>query len=361
VSSSPLASHCSAMILAAGHGTRLEPLTSNRAKCVVPFLNRPLLDYTLDWLRRCGFRHAAINVHHQAGTIEGRYGDEAFGIGLTYSREETLLGTAGGPRAILDQLGDRVLIVNGDVATTLALGPLWAHHTDAGALATMALHCGAGAADYPALEIDADGRVTRIPGVDSGGEEEEAQRGTAAGCFTGIHVVERAVLELVPEQRSCGIVDPVYGELMVHDLPLHALVVPGSWYEVGTVGRYLACQLEALRREDFPLAFEGYRRQAVGGFLRRSVGVERAGLRPPYLLDEGVRVEAGALVEGLIAGARAHVGPGATVRDSVLLEDAWVSTGARLQRCVVLEGAVVPPGTELADQVIAPEAADRAG
>ena len=360
MSHSPLSSHCSAMILAAGYGTRLEPLTANRAKGVVPFLNRPLLDYSLDWLRRCGFGHALINLHHQAHTIEGLYGDEAFGIRLTYSHEEALLGTAGGPRAVLDRLGDRVLIVNGDVAMTLAPGPLWEHHKAAGALATMALHCGAGAACYPAIEIDDEGRVTRIPGVETAGLEE-LSGGVAAGCFTGIHIVERAVIELVPERRFCGMVDPIYGELMAEELSLHALVVPGSWYEIGTVGRYVSCQLEALRREDFSLAFEGYRRRAVGCFLRRSVSVERAGLRAPYLLDEGVRIEAGALVEGVIAGERAHVGPGATVRDSVLLPDASISTGARVERCVVLEGAIVPPGAGISDEVIGPEAAERAG
>ncbi len=360
MSRSPLAADCSVMILAAGHGTRLEPLTANRAKGVVPFLNRPLLDYTLDWLRRCGFDEVVINLHHQAHTIEGLYGGEALGIRLTYSYEEALLGTAGGPRAVLDRLGARVLIVNGDVATTLAPGPLWQHHAAAGALATMALHCGAGAADYPAIEIDDEGRVTRIPGVDVRGLEDSPD-GVAAGCFTGIHIVERAVVELIPEQRFCGMVDPIYGQLMAEGLPLHALVVPGSWYEIGTVPRYISCQLEALRREDFPLAFEGYRRRAVGGFQRRSVGVERAGLRAPYLLDEGVRIEEGALVEGVIAGERAHIGPGATVCDSVLLPDAWVSTGARVDRCVVLEGAVVPPGATFSDAVIEPEAADRTG
>ena len=360
MSHSPLASRCSAMILAAGYGTRLEPLTANRAKGVVPFLNRPLLDYTLDWLRRCGFSHAVINLHHQPHTIERLYGDEAFGIRLTYSHEETLLGTAGGPRAVLDRLGDRVLIVNGDVAATLAPGPLWEHHAAAGALATMALHCGAGAADYPAIEIDDEGRVTRIPGVETA-VLEDSSGGVAAGCFTGIHIVERGVVELIPERRFCGMVDPIYGELMAEGLPLHALVVPGSWYEIGTVTRYLSGQLEALRREDFPLAFEGYRRRAVGGFLRHSVSVMRAGLRAPYLLDEGVLIEEGALVEGVVAGQRAHVGPGATVRDSVLLPDAWISTGARVERCVVLDGAVVPPGAAISNEVIEPEAADRAG
>jgi mannose-1-phosphate guanylyltransferase/phosphomannomutase len=338
------------MVLAAGYGTRLAPLTDTRAKAVVPFLNRPLLDYTLDWLRRCGFGEAVVNLHHLPGSVVGEYRRRDFGIDLHFSVEDEILGTAGGPRKVIDRLGERVLIVNGDVATTLSVGALWEHHRDAGALATMALYSGPGARTYPAIEIDDNGAVRRIPGVGavpSGGSE-----GVAAGCFTGIHIVERSVIELAPEGNFCGIVDPLYRRLMDQELPLHALVVPGSWYEIGTPARYVECQLEALRREEFPLAFAGARRIAPAGYVRGLVGFARAGLASPFFLDRGVQVGEGALLEGVVAGERAHVGCGATVRDSVLLERAWVGAGARLERCLVLPDAEVAAGARLVDEVV---------
>ena len=351
-----LAANCTAMVLAAGFGTRLEPVTSMRAKAVVPFLNRPLLDYTLDWLRRCGFTEAVINLHHEAESVRARYREKQFGIDVHFSVEEPILGTAGGPRKALERLGDRVLIVNGDVATTIAPGPLWQHHGSSGALATMALHAGEGGRPYPGIEIGDDGAVAHIPGVGT-----QSSSGASAGCFTGIHIVERSVLDLIPEDRFCGMVDPIYGRMLDERLPLHGVVVPGSWYEIGTPARYLSCQLEALRREEFPLAFEGYRRIAPGGYARGLVGWLRAGMRPPFMLDRQVELEEGSLVEGVIAGARAYVGCGATVRDSVLMERAWIGTGAHLERCIVLEDAVVPAGASLVDEVIAPEAVGRVG
>jgi NDP-sugar pyrophosphorylase family protein len=340
------------MVLAAGYGTRLAPLTADRAKVVVPFLNRPLLDYTLDWLRLCGFRRVVINLHHLPETVTEQYRDETFGLELEFSFEERILGTAGGPRKAIDRLGDRVLIVNGDVATTMSPGGLWERHRESSALATMALHAGPAAAVYPGIEIDERGRVTHIPGVGPG-----ESKSSPAGCFTGVHIVERAVLDLVPEDTFCGMVDPIYGALLDEGLPLSGAVVPGSWYEIGTPERYLQCQLEALRREDFPLAFEGYRRVATAGYVRGVVGWSRAGLAPPFLLDRGVHIEEGALVSGVVAAPRAHIGCGATVRDSVLLERAWVGAGAVLERCLLLEDAVVPPGTRLADRVVAAGAA----
>jgi NDP-sugar pyrophosphorylase family protein len=357
--STPLAESCTAMILAAGHGTRLAPLTNTRAKAVVPFLNRPLLDYSLEWLRRCGFREVVVNLHHLPETVSRLYRDDAasFGLEVHFSIEDRILGTAGGPRKVVDRLGDRVLIVNGDVATTLSIGVLWGHHQESGALATMALHAGPRAQDHPGIQVDDHGAVVHIPGVGTGRKADVGAADGAAGCFTGIHIVERGVIELAPEGVFCGIVDPLYGSLLEDGLPLHGSVVPGSWYEIGTLQSYVECQLEALRREDFPIAFKGYRRVAPGGYLRGLVGFHRAGLKPPFLLDRGVHVGEGALVEGVVAGVRTQVGCGATVRDSVLLDGACVGTGARLERCVVLEAAEVPAGARLADQVVTRETA----
>lgn len=347
--SESLSQSCSVMILAAGFGRRLAPLTDSRAKPVVPFLNRPLLDFTLDAVARMGFREVVVNLHHLPDSIRDAYRDESFGLDIHFSVEETILGTAGGPRRVLDRLGERVLLINGDIATTMSPGSLWEHHRESGAPATLALHDGAAARDYPGIQIDEQGAVTHIPGVGVGAAD--GRRG-AAGCFAGIHIVERRVLELVPEGTFCGMVAPIYAELMRRGLPPHGVVVPGAWYEIGTPDRYVACQLDALRREDFPLAFAGARRVAPAGYQRGLVGFARAGLQPPYFLDRGVLVEEGASLRGVVAGRRARIGCGATIRDSVLLPGAAVGPGARLERCLVLDNASVAPGARIRDEVV---------
>lgn len=357
----------SAMVLAAGRGTRLHPLTAGRAKAVIPFLNRPLLDYTLDWLRRCGLEEVVINLHHCPDSVRRRYGGHAFGVRLRYSVEEKLLGTAGGVRAALDALGQRVLLVNGDVVTSMALGPLVDHHRRNRALATLALHSGGAALEHPAVLMGEGGEVAgfpeppqappehRVGGSVASGMPEEAGRKSAAhaaahACFAGIHLVEREVFELVPPLRPCGIVDPVYRQLIAAGLPVHAVELAGPWYEVGTLPRYLQSQLCALRREDFPLAYEGYQRQTIGGFVTTTASIGRAGVEPPFMIADGARVADGAQLKGVIAGRNSCIGAGATVVDSVLLDGAWVGTAATLEGVVVLENAYVPPGTEVRDQ-----------
>ena len=220
----------------------------------------------------------------------------------------------------------------------------------------MALHAGPAWREFPGIKIDKDGGVTHIPGV---GASESGAGDVAPGCFTGIHIVEREVLELVPENKFCGMVDPIYARLLEERLPLHGLVVSGSWYEIGTPERYVSCQLEALCREEFPLAFEGYQRIRPGGYVRGLVGPLPASISPPFMLGKQVKLEEASLVSGVVVGSQAHIGRGASVLDSVLMKRAKIGAGAYVERCIILEDAVVPSGARCVNQVIAPEALER--
>lgn len=327
---------CAAMILAAGRATRLRPLTDGRAKAVVPFLNRPLLDYPLDWLRRCGFHRVVVNLHHRPASIRRHYGVRVRGLEILYHPEERLLGTGGGPRAALDLLDDTVLLVNGDVACSLPLGPLLQWHRDSGALATLGLHAGEAALHYPPIARDSEGRVL---GFDAG------DPAVGRACFTGIHLVERKALSLLPAGRPCGIVTTLYRRLLDEGLPVSCRVLPGPWHEVGTRERYIGEQLDSLRREDLPMALRGYRREGSGAWVAPDCDVRRAGVEGPYLLGSEVVLEDGALLRGVVAGAGVRVAAGARVVRSILLPGARIGAGARVEDAVV--DTRIPPGTRV--------------
>lgn len=332
------------MILAAGLATRLRPLTERQAKAAVPFLNRPLLDYSFDWLARCGFDRAVVNLHHRPDSIVDLYGGRAFGIDIVYSHEPALLGTAGGPRAALEHLGERALLMNGDVVGAPSLGPLLRHHEAVGALATLALHCGPAGASYPQVVAQEDGRLLAFPG-----DADPSATDGVRGVFSGTHLVERAVLEDLPVGVPCGIVDPVYRELLASGLRIDALPVPGPWYEVGTPSLYIDQQLEALRRESLPLAFEGLVREGGGAYSSPHAHVENARPRPPYLLGAGCRLKQGSFVEACVLGDRSQVGAGASLRRCILWQEALVGNGCRLDRCIVMRGVAVPAATQASD------------
>lgn len=338
----------SPMILAAGRAMRLRPLTQRRAKAVVPFLNRPLLDYTLDWLRRHGFAQVTINLHHAGASIVSRYRQRAFQMQVRYSREPVLLGTAGGPRAALGSLGAHVLLVNGDVVTTLNLGGLVAHHGASEALATLALTRGPAGSGYPQCLAADDGRLLAFPG------DDPPEPAPVSGVFTGVHIVERAVLENVPERAVCGIVDPVYRELLAAGLPVHAVSVPGTWYEVGDPGRYIEHQLASLLRGDLPLALVGSRRFVASGYLGTHTHLENVRLVSPFLLGSGVRVKHGSYLEGVVAGVRTRFESGSRLQQVVTWEGACIGPGCDLRRVIVMDHVRVPARTQAEGVVFTP-------
>ena len=341
------------MVLAAGHATRLRPLTDNLAKAVVPFLNRPLLDHTLEWLSRAGFDRVVINLHHAGESIARRYGSAAFGLSIDYTPEPSLLGTAGGPRNALDRLADRVLLVNGDVVGLMSIGALLRHHEERGAMATLALYRGDAAAGYPQVLAAKDGELLAFPGDDVDGAPPDAIR----GVFTGLHVIERSVLEQLPAGCASGMVDPVYRQMLAGGHPLHAIAVPGGWYEVGDPRRYIDNQLASLRLADVPLGLEGYQRVTPGGYRSVHSHLENVRLVPPYLAGAGVRLRHGARLQSVILGDRTRVGTASRLDRVVTWRDSWIGPRCCLRNVVVMEGVRVPSGTEASDVVFTPTGA----
>jgi len=341
------------MVLAAGHATRLRPLTANIAKAVVPFLNRPLLDHTLEWLARSGFRRVVINLHHAGESIVRRYGSAFRGLRIDYSPEPALLGTAGGPRNALDLLEDRVLLVNGDVVGLMSIGALLRHHEANSALATLALYRGDSAAGYPQVVAAASGELLAFPGDDVTAEPADAVR----GVFTGLHVIERSVLEQLPAGCATGIVDPLYRQMLAGGDPLHAMAVPGSWYEVGDTARYIDNQLTSLRLGDVPLGVQGYQRVSPGGYRSVHSHLENVRLVPPYLAGPGVRLRHGARLQSVILGDRTRVGAACRLDRVVTWRDSWIGPNCRLHDVVVMEGVHVPSGTDASNVVFTPAGA----
>ena len=350
-------SRATAMVLAAGYALRLRPLTSGRAKAVVPFLNRPILDYTLDWLSRSGHRRVVINLHHAAESIRFHYGRSVFGVDLEYSVEQRLLGTAGGPRAAINLLEERFLLVNGDVAFGMALGALRRHHEESGACSTLGLHRGPEAASYPQIKTAADGQILCFPPRPGDAEEGKSKERphvedsntieqVARGCFAGLHLIERSVFDVVPRGVPCDIIRPVYRELLAEGLRIDAIPLVGAWYEVGDPSRYIDGQLCCLARGDLPLAVDGYVRHQRSGYATHQTRLDNAALEPPYLLGPGVRVKGGSWLSGVVAARGSHVETGSELSNSVLWENARIGAGSSLHRVIVLEGVHVPSGTE---------------
>lgn len=311
-----------AMVLAAGYGRRMRPLTLLRAKPALPVLNRPLLHWTLERLACAGVRDVVVNAHHLPETIEAAVRSaKGLGLRVTTVREPgEILGTGGGPRAVRSWLGEGpVLLVNGDVLFGMDLRVLVARHRALGGRATLALRPNPAPPTYsPVVTEPRTGRVLSIAG-------RPAPAKGVVSMFASVHVLDPALLDRLPAGPSDSVRD-LYVPMLAAGEPVHGSRVAGAWYDLGRPSLYRDAQLRLLPRG-------------------RS------------LVDPLARVSRGALVRRSIVGARSRVAPGAVVESSVLWERAAVEAGARVSRSIVTAGGVVRSAERACGRIVLPAAA----
>jgi mannose-1-phosphate guanylyltransferase/mannose-1-phosphate guanylyltransferase/phosphomannomutase len=323
-----------AMILAAGLGTRLRPITYAIPKPMAPVLNRPVMEHIVRLLAGHGFGEAIANLHWFPETIEGRFGDgTAFGLELSYSREEQLLGTSGGVRNAAGFLGDSFLVISGDALTDIDLGAMREFHESHGGVATLATKRVADTSQFGVAIAGADGR---IQGFQEKPDPAEALS-DLANC--GIYMFRSEVFDFFPEpgkSKAAGPGDPdgfadwamdVFPALLESDVPFYSHEIEAYWNDIGNLDELRQGNFDALRGEVKvdPGAPE------VGVGIRAASALDGAEVKGPALVGAGVELGAGVRIEGpAIVGDGCRVGAGALVSDSILLAGAEIAAEAML-------------------------------
>lgn len=306
-----------AMVLAAGLGLRMRPLSALVAKPVLPVLNRPLLHWTLERLRRAGVREVLVNTHHLPRSVRRAVGDgAALGVRVTWSHERAILGTGGGPRAVRRFFGDApALLVNGDAWFDFDLRALLRRHRESGALATLALRPNPDPGRYGPVVTGPGGAIRSLAGL-------PAPAPGLVSMFTGIHILEPRILEELAPGPSDS-VRQLYAPLVASGARLLGVRVRGAWYDFGDPSTYLRSQMTLLR------------------------GLRGRGRS---LVDPLARVETGARVAGAVVGARSRIA--GRVARSVLWDGVAVEAGAVVEDSVLATGVRVKAGERIVGEVV---------
>jgi mannose-1-phosphate guanylyltransferase len=307
------------MVLAAGLGTRLRPLTYEITKPMVPVLDRPVMAHILDLLDRHGFEQTIANLHYFPDSIR-----EHFGERLTYRYEPELLGTAGGVRACAEFFGeDSFLVISGDALTDIDLTALAARHHATGAIATLAVKKVPDTREFGVVLHDRDGRIT---GFQEKPRPDEALS-DLGNC--GIYVFSPKIFDYFPERPFVDWAQDVFPTLLENDVPFHIHEVREYWNDVGSLGELRQGTFDALRGE-LRLEVEG---EEV------APGVVVSGGRP---LPDDAEVEGPAWI-----GRDVEIGSGVRLMGPVVLGD-----GATIGDRAQLRETIVFPGTHVADDSI---------
>ncbi|MBI3653658.1 MAG: NDP-sugar synthase [Acidobacteria bacterium] len=315
-----------AMILAAGFGTRLWPLTEDRTKPAIPFLNRPLIAYAIEYLAEANIRDLIINLHHQPDSIRNALGDGSqFGAHIHYSFEEEILGTSGAIDKVRDLLmDDDFIVINGKIVTNIDVSAAIREHQERQALATLVLKENLAREHFSIVEIDERQYISRFAGFPKPLANEiasaEGQSLNIAVApdeppplmFVGIQVLSPRIFDYVPRHCFSHSVVDVYPKAMAAGEAIIAHLTRGDWYELSTIERYVESSLHFMRQKG----------------LANMVGAN-------------CRVMDGATVEDAILWDNVTIERGATVRHAVLADNVRIPAGARIERAVVVRRDIV--------------------
>lgn len=296
------------MILAAGYGERLWPLTADRTKPALPVLGQPLVGYVARYLAGQGITDVVVNLHHHPDSVRKALGDGSqFGVQLRYVHEPIILGTSGAldnARELLE--GDTLVVINGKLITDIDLTAALETHRRAGALATLVLLENQRRERFSTVEVKG-GLVTKFGGMPAPANAETPASANVPLMFTGIQILDPRIFDYIPRGVFSHSTVDVYPAAIARGERVAAHITRGMWYELSTLQRYLDISLALLRQRGLNLHTGQNCAISPGASVEESI------------LWDGVVVEDGARVQRSILGDRVRVSAGETFADAVIV------------------------------------------
>ncbi len=332
-----------AMILAAGKGTRLFPLTGVIPKPMAPVVGKPIMEHIFELLAGSGMDEVYVNVHHLADVILNRYGEKSRvgDMRVNFTREDELMGTAGGVKKIADRFDETFVVVMGDALTDVNVQEVVSFHKERGALVTLALMRVADTSQYGVVELDSGQNIV--------GFQEKPDPGEAMSNLanTGIYVLEPEALRYIPKGTFFDFAEDVFPRLLEAGEKLAGYEGNFYWSDIGTLEAYRAAQRDALSGK-VRLKIPGEQR-SEGLWIGRGTQLHStAALEGRVVLGEDAVIGRGVtLIGDTMVGSGCWVRPRATVKQSILLPGSFVGDGAYLEGCIVGHGYDVRAGEQI--------------
>lgn len=337
-----------AMILAAGVGSRLDPLTRNIPKPMVPIVNKPVMEHIVEKLASCGFNDIMVNVHYLGEQIQEYFGDGSkWGVKIQYSVEDQLWGDAGSVKRCEDFFDEGTfMVVGGDDLADLDLKRILRFHQDKKALATISLSLVDDPSEYGIALLNDRGRITRFL------EKPKGEVIFSNSANTGVYVFDRHILELIPKGKPYGFGHHLFPMLLEQKTRFYGYLTSSYWKDVGSLRQYQDAHSDALSgRVGIKLPHPEVRKYV---WMGANVEIDpSAEIGYPVLIGNNCRIEKGArLLEYSILGDNCVLEEGAVVKQSILWNGATVMRNTILERCVVGEKCSVKSSAAVFDGVI---------
>jgi mannose-1-phosphate guanylyltransferase/phosphomannomutase len=333
-----------AVVMAGGFGTRLRPLTCNLPKPMVPVAGKPMMEHVINLLKRHDFRELVVLLYFQVEEIKNYFGSGAgFGVRIEYVKAEDDYGTAGSVKNAEELLGDRFLIISGDVLTDFDLGKVVDFHVAQDAKATMVLTRVENPLAYGVVITDEGGRITRFLEKPSWGQV------FSDTINTGIYVLEKEVLQAVPPKTEFDFSRELFPGLLKRGESLFGYVAEGYWKDIGDVNEYFRCHQDILEgRLSLELDGNLLKRSEAQIWVGRNVEVgQEVEFRGTVIIGEEVKIKPHSKVSNSVIGSGSDLGVGSVVNGSIIWRRAKIGDGVIINEAVVGNDSVLEEGVSL--------------
>ena len=324
-----------AIIMAGGEGSRLSPLTCDCPKPMLRLMGRPLMEYAIRLVQKCGIHEIGATLGYLPDAIMDCFGDgERLDVQLRYFIEKSPLGTAGSVRQARDFLTERFIVLSGDGVTDFDLRAAVRFHEARGALATLVLVRSCAPQEYGMVVADGSGRIRAF-------HEKPGRSDVYSGWInTGIYILEPEVLAHIPEGVAYDFGHDLFPAMVAEGMAVYGYPAEGYWCDVGDVAAYLQVHADAL---DGKIRLEGLGPSTEGAMMERGCVLES-----PVFIAPGAHIASGARI-----GAYTSIGPdcsvasGASIKRSVLFSGVRIAPSCQLRGCVVGTNAQIGEGAQL--------------
>ena len=348
-----------AMILAAGKGTRVRPITYTIPKPLIPILQKPVMEFLLELLRQHGFNQIMVNVSHLANEIEGYFRDgQRFGVDIGYSFEGSIVdgelvgeavGSAGGLRKIQDFntfFDDTFVVLCGDALIDLDLTAAVKQHRANGAIATV-ITKKVPKEDVPSYGVvvtDDNGKIKSFQ------EKPSVEEALSTDINTGIYIFEPEIFDYIPPKQEFDIGGELFPKLVEKNAPFYAVSMDFEWVDIGKVPDYWHAVRGVLTREIKNVNIPGTEvKPGIYTGLNVAVNWDKVDIKGPVYIGGMTKIEDGAKIVGpAMIGPNCYICSGATVDNSVIFEYSRLGEGIRLvdklvfgRYCVDKTGAAI--------------------
>jgi mannose-1-phosphate guanylyltransferase len=330
-----------AMILAAGKGTRVRPITYTIPKPMIPILTKPVMEFLVELLRLHGFDEIMVNVSHLANEIENYFRDGSrFGVQIAYSFEGQIvegkligeaMGSAGGMRRIQDfypYFDDTFVVLCGDALIDLDLSAAVKWHKEKGSIATIIMKSVPKdqVSSYGVVVTDEDDRIKAFQ------EKPSVEEALSTSINTGIYIFEPEVLDYIPSGVEYDIGGDLFPQLVAKGAPFYGLTMDFEWVDIGKVPDYWRAIRDVLEGKVKNVSIPG-KQVAPGIYTGLNVGMnlDKVNITGPVYIGGMTKIEDGATIVGpTMIGSSCYICGGATVDNSVIFEYSRLGSNVRL-------------------------------